>query len=169
VNGDGIDDRVQSFRNVDAWLTGLEAEIELRPTHRLSLPARASFVRGWNDTDDRDLPEIPPLEGSAAARWRFETAAPAWLELESRFAMRQPFVDRAFPEDATPAWAILSLRGGVTLGRWARLRVGVENLLDAEYHEHLTREALLPVGELAAGDEVPAPGRGFFVSLQAGL
>ncbi|MGD8396981.1 MAG: hypothetical protein PVF43_16045 [Candidatus Eiseniibacteriota bacterium] len=46
------------------------------------------------------------------------------------------------------------------------MEIGVENLLDRRYHEHLTHEALLPVGDLAAGDEIPAPGRAIWVDVR---
>ena len=43
-----------------------------------------------------------------------------------------------------------------------RLKAGIANLLDREYSEHLTREALLPVGDLGPGDEIPETGRAFY-------
>ena len=59
------------------------------------------------------------------------------------------------------------MRGGRRFGdRW-QLTVTVENLFDRTYHEHLTREAYLPVGDLAAGDEVPEPGLGATLTLAA--
>jgi outer membrane receptor protein involved in Fe transport len=52
------------------------------------------------------------------------------------------------------------------MGRGIELRVGVENLLDKEYHDHLTREAIMPVGDLGAGDEIPQPGRSIVVGVR---
>jgi outer membrane receptor protein involved in Fe transport len=46
------------------------------------------------------------------------------------------------------------------------MEAGVENLFNEDYNEHLTREALLPVGDLKQGDEVPAPGRSFQISFR---
>jgi iron complex outermembrane receptor protein len=169
VNGDGIPDGIRSFRNVDADLAGFEAGFDLRPGRRWEIPVSLEFVRGWNRTDERDLPEIPPLEGTAAVRLAVDPGRPATLELAGRFALRQPFVDPEFPEDETPAWGTLAVRGEIDLPARVRLRAAVENLLDAEYHEHLTREALLPVGDLAAGDEIPSPGRSVELSLSAGF
>jgi outer membrane receptor protein involved in Fe transport len=55
------------------------------------------------------------------------------------------------------------------LVRRLRLEAGVENLLDTTYHEHLTREVALPVGDLRQGDEVPAPGRYAYLTLRLEL
>jgi outer membrane receptor protein involved in Fe transport len=47
-----------------------------------------------------------------------------------------------------------------------RIEAGIENLLNRLYHEHLTREALMPVGDLAAGDEIPESGRWAYIQLR---
>ncbi|MGA0369771.1 MAG: hypothetical protein ACO3N7_10015, partial [Kiritimatiellia bacterium] len=62
------------------------------------------------------------------------------------------------------SFAVLHLRGGTEIRPGWTLEAGIENLLDREYHEHLTREVLLPEGDLMAGDEVPNPGRTFTLS-----
>jgi outer membrane receptor protein involved in Fe transport len=82
-----------------------------------------------------------------------------WVELQWRFAARQDRVDETFPENETPSWNTLNLRMGWEPSDGTEFEVGVANLLDENYHLHLTREALLPVGDLGAGDEVPEPGR----------
>jgi iron complex outermembrane receptor protein len=166
INGDGTEDTIRGFVNTDARLYGGEAAILTRPREHWSIPCSLAWVRGCDRDNDRPLPEIPPLEGRAAVRADYGERHAWWAELGGRFAAEQTRVDETFPEDETPAFAVWHLRGGVELTGWLELRAGVENLFDAEYHEHLTREAMMPVGDLMPGDEIPAPGRSFHLSLR---
>lgn len=162
VNGDGSEDRIRGFENVSARLRGFELALQVRPTDHVSLPVTVAFVSGRNRTHGRPLPEIPPLEGSVSVRTRLRGERQVRLEVGSRFAAAQEDIDDEFGEDATAAWAIVRIEGSVKLYQMIRIKAGVENLLDATYHEHLTREALLPVGGLEAGSEISAPGRSFY-------
>ena len=166
VNGDGVEDVLRGFRNVDAELVGGEVSARWRPCEGVTIPVALSYVDGRNTTDDRDLPEIPPLIAQIATRY---DQAGWWCELGARLAARQDQVDETFPEDETPSYQVVHLRGGATLHERVDLEVGIENLFDEEYHQHLTREALLPVGDLKGGDEIPEPGRFVYVSVSCKL
>ncbi len=163
VNGDGTVDRVKGTVNQDAEMWGLEASLRMQLGQGLSVPMNLGWVRGQT-TDGDDLPEIPPLEFDAALRWEGSQESRPYGELGMRFAYKQDHIDPAFGEDETPSFAVLHLRGGMEIVPGWIIEAGIENLLDREYHEHLTREALMPLGDLAAGDEVPAPGRSFTLS-----
>jgi iron complex outermembrane receptor protein len=167
VNGDGQEDSVRGFENTDAHFLGFELSARLKLYRGLSLPLALSYVWGRNAGDGRPLPEIPPLTGHAALRYEHVVSPrlDLWLETGVRFAARQGLVDDRFPEDATDAWAALRVELGARFYRKITLRVSLENLLDADYNEHLTRESLLANGALRPGDEVPAPGRGVLLSL----
>ncbi len=159
VNGDGTVDLVRGFRNVDAETVGGELRAVCRPGEQISVPATLAYVAGRNTTDGRDLPEIPPLSGSLGLRVDSVRADAWWVETGVRFSARQTRVDEAFPEDETASFQVVHLKGGLELLDGLHLEVGVENLFDEDYNEHLTREAVMPVGDLGAGDEIPAPGR----------
>lgn len=164
VNGDGTVDTVRGFRNIDAELLGGEVAMALTLAEGWTLPASLSYVEGRNTTDGRDLPEIPPLGGEAAIRYDASGNLSWWAEAGLRFAATQDRIDETFPEDETAAYQVFHLRAGLALACGLELEAGVENLFDEDYNEHLTREAVLPAGDLAAGDEVPAPGRSFYVT-----
>jgi iron complex outermembrane receptor protein len=167
VNGDGAPDLIRGFRNVDATLYGAETSVQIRVDPQWSVPTALAYVRGENDTEGKPLPEIPALEGRAAVRCDFTKPGPGWVELGGRFIDRQYRIDAAFGEDKTPGYAVWHLRSRLDVGHGIELRVGVENLLDKEYNEHLTREAInVPPGDLAAGDEIPQPGRSFVVAVR---
>lgn len=166
INGDGNPDLIRGYENIDARLYGAEAALTLKLGERWWIPMTLSYVRGENTTDDRDLPEIPPLEGRAALRYVDTTANPWWVQFGGRFVARQDKVDEEFPEDETAGFSVFHLRAGAVANRKFHVEAGIENLFDQDYHEHLTRESLLPVGDLMAGDEIPAPGQSVYVSFR---
>lgn len=167
VNGDGTPDLVRGFRNVSARLLGGELEFVPRWGDHFSVPVSFSVVYGENVSDQRPLPEIPPWELAVALRTAHSTPVPWWAELGTRVVGPQDRIDPEFPEDRTPAFSVMHLRAGA--GPWHALQIeaGIENLLDADYHEHLTREAVMAAGDLAPGDEIPAPGRSFNLGVRA--
>jgi len=169
VNGDGIDDLIRGYTNVEATLWGGEISAVYQPTTRFSLPMSLAYVRGENDDAGAPLPEIPPLEGRLAGRYELGGRYPGWIELGGRFADRQDRIDPAFGENATPGFAVWHLRTAFRFGGRVELQFGVENLFDKQYHEHLTREASMAVGDLQAGDEIPQPGRSVIVSTRVTL
>lgn len=166
VNGDAVDDVIKGFVSCDATLAGGELAASWRPHARVRVPVVLSYVRGRNTTDDRDLPEIPPLAGTAEVRVLLRQTTSCWLRAGARFAADQEHIDPLFGEDRTGGWTVWYLGlethpvGGLTVS------LLLDNLTDKLWWSHLTREAVLPLGGLAAGDEVPAPGRGFVGSVR---
>jgi iron complex outermembrane receptor protein len=167
VNGDGRVDRVKGTVNEDAELFGAEASALLTLRPGIVLPIRFSVVRGEVIDSGTPLPEMPPLELRAALRWQEPETQSWFVEFGGFFAAEQDRIDPEFGEDETPSFALFHVRGGKTLSAHWRIEAGIENLFDREYHEHLTREALLPEGDLKPGDEVPGPGRGFHLAVKA--
>jgi iron complex outermembrane receptor protein len=167
VNGDTNPDIVRGFRNVDARLLGGELQAIGRLTAHLTVPSTFAVVYGHDTTNDQPLAEIPPWEFETGLRFAQGGRHPWWSLVGVRTVGSQDRVDPDFGEDATDGFATVHVRGGVMLVPQVRLEAGVENLLDTTYHEHLTREAALAVGDLMAGDEVPAPGRFVHLSVRA--
>jgi len=166
VNGDGVEDVVRGFRNVDARLYGGEGSAVFRPLAVLSISLSIAYVRGRNTSDDTNLPRIPPLEGRASCRIDLGRRVPWWAEFGGRLAARQTKIDNDFPESETPGFAVFHLRGGFEVFRRLRIDAGVENLFDQEYTEHLTPWAAVGSGDLQQGDEIPEPGRDFHVGFK---
>ncbi len=141
---------------------GIEGSISV-PLGALTADAGFSWLRGKNDQDDEPLYQMPPAElsfalGQPAARgfyWRGQL----------RLVARQNRIAKRFAngtEDRTPGFATLDGEFGWRLGETAFLRsmdigVGLHNLADKRYHEHLT--------DGVSGQELAAPGRGISLSL----
>ena len=169
INGDAIPDWVRGFRNVEARLLGGEVNAVARLSHRWTLPLGFAAVYGQDLTNRQPLAEIPPWELQSGVRFANGGRLPWWSQVGARTVGRQDRIDPDFGEDATPGFTTVHLRGGVLVKPHLRFEAGIENLLDASYHEHLTREVALPVGDLRAGDELPAPGRSAYVVVRADL
>lgn len=167
VDGDGIIDNVRGFVNTDARLYGAEFSVVLKPFEHWSFPASISYVRGKQADGGGNLPEIPPLEARLAVRADYVTrSVPWWVEFGGWFAARQDKVSSEFPEDTTPGFAVFHIFAGAQPVKGLRLLVGIENLFDKDYHEHLTREVALATDDLSAGSEIPNPGRSFHAMMR---
>jgi iron complex outermembrane receptor protein len=142
------------FTGRDAVLAGVEGSAELSITRALVIDATASFVRGTlrgtpdslpADADlgrparagSRDLPLMPPLQGRLGARFE----RPRWFGGAGlRAAARQERLGDY--ETPTAGYAVADLSAGLRLVGGARLHtltLRVDNLLDQEYREHLSR------------------------------
>jgi iron complex outermembrane receptor protein len=164
VNGDGQDDLVRGFVNVDATLYGGELSLTWRPSRRIDVPMTLAYVRGENDTTGNPLPQIPAPELYISSRFALSKSRTSWVEFGGRLVARQDRIDPDFNENATPSYTVWHLRGGVKIGRNLVLEGGIENLFNEEYWEHLTPTTALPVGDLSRGQEIPQPGRALFLA-----
>jgi iron complex outermembrane receptor protein len=116
-------------------------------------------VRGEDEERGVPLPEIPPLELRLALSRSFGGRVSGRVELGGRYVARAERIDPDFPESETPGFTVWHLRARFGLTRALSLAAGVENLLDRQYVEHLTREAAGNVPGLDPGQEIPQPGR----------
>ncbi len=169
VDGDGVVDRVRGFHNVDAVLMGGEVVAEPKLTTFLTLPTSFAIVQGQNTTQNRPLPEIPPWELASALRVSLGQSLPWWSQVGGRYVAAQDRIDVDFGENATPAHFTAHVRGGVRLFERWDLEATVENVLNEDYHEHLTRESVFAEGSLSQGGEIPAQGRSVHVAVGAQL
>lgn len=143
---------VYQFRGNDAVLKGFEGSVDWRAIGDLVVQGTASYVRGALAETDRPLPLIPPLQGRLA----LEYAPTSWFaRAEAELAARQDRVGEF--ETETPGYAVFHLSAGLRFNLGGRLNVltlGVENLTDEVYRNHLSR-----VKEI-----MPEAGRGLSVS-----
>lgn len=81
-----------------------------------------------------------------------------WDDLEARMATPQNRVARILAdEDGTDGYFVVNVRKGSTLGPGIDLSIGIDNLFDVHYHEHLS------FGNL------PNPGRSFYLTLSCSI
>ncbi|MDZ8118141.1 TonB-dependent receptor domain-containing protein [Pontiella agarivorans] len=165
VNGDLTPDLIRGFVNTDAVLAGGEIDGTILLSDHWSIPFSAAYVRGRDVSEHKNLPLIPPLNGHLGVRWEWDKSVHPWAEAMLRMAAKQDRIDSRYPETETPGYQVVDLRGGIQLPGGCNLEAGIENLFDQDYTEHLSRETVLPAGDLAAGEKVPMPGRFFYASV----
>ncbi len=135
---------VQSVINLDAEAQGLEAELNARPTDRLTLQISASFM----DTEvkdillpdlttvvNHDLPQAPSFSGNALARYEFPLAAGmASVQADVQYSDAFCFTVLCAPVEEEEAYTVANARIGYApgKGRW-EVAAFVNNLLEEEY------------------------------------
>ncbi len=156
----------RSFANVDATLAGGELYGSLPILFgRVFVSGDLSYVRGSQDGDAArgiapgPLPEMPPLRARIGARYDDGR----WFgSLEGIAAADQHRVDPGLNETRTPGWGILNASAGLRY-RWLRATIGVTNLFDRLYTEHLSFQR----DPFRSGVRVPEPGRTLYVNTSA--
>lgn len=138
-------------------LHGFEAQGKWQFSRGHWLKAGLSVVRGSNDALDEPLFQMPAdeftlgWEGGVAANWT--------MDVTGRFVRRQNRVATVFSrgsENATPGFATADVGATWRYAKSQSLRIGVKNLFDREYHEHLA--------EGVSGQEIAMPGRSLVVA-----
>jgi iron complex outermembrane receptor protein len=153
-------------RNVDAASHGGELGLEYPLDRHWSLEGSLAYVHGENRSDDRPLPQIPPLD----ARFGLNYARDAW---SAGFLVRGVAAQNRYDLDRgsivgkdlgpAPGFAVLSLNGGWRISETLQLAAGIDNLLDRNYAEFVSRAGGNGMGGAIAGyvqtTRVNEPGR----------
>lgn len=166
---------VADVRNVDATVYGAEADLTWRFARSWSATGTLAWVRGSNDTDDTALAQQPPLEGRLALEYNDGTFSYGGL---LRVVARQDRVDVgsgsivANGRDLGPTagFATLALNAGWRPNKVTLLTVGVDNVFDRTYREHLSQGSAAIAGYEALSNEIiNEPGRTFWLKAQVAL
>lgn len=153
--------QVEMVRNIDATTLGGEAGLNYTLAPGLRLSPSVAYVRGNNTTDNHPLAQLPPLETRLSLDWERRTwSLGSLLRVvtdQDRYAVDEGNI---VGQDLgpTPGFAVFSLNAGWKLRPDARLAVGVDNLFDRRYAEHLSRAGDLVPG-FAQTTRVEEPGR----------
>lgn len=151
---------IQTYRNVDAFITGFRLLGQFRFLH-----LESHYTWAENLTDRTPLSEIPPLHFRVEARPRWEMASWAFIpRLAFVYEARQDRVNEALNETPTPAW--YRVDAGITATwRALHLEMGVENLTNELYTRHLSYIR----NPFAGGVRVYEPGRRITLTVWTGF
>lgn len=159
----------KSARNVDVSTYGVEADAAYRLAPSWKATATLAHIWGNNDTDDRPLPQVPPLEGTLALDYDNGTYTAGVL---MRAVAAQDRVDVGSGSivgqdlDESDAFTVVSLHGGYRAGKQVELTAGVDNLFDETYAEHISR-AGAAVPDFEQTEQVNEPGRTYWLKATA--
>jgi iron complex outermembrane receptor protein len=151
----------ETVRNIDATVWGGEASVSYKVTPQWRLQASIASSRGSNDTDNLALAQQAPLEMriSSDYQWQDWSFGTLWrlVDAQTRIAPKQGTIV-GLDSTATAGFGTLAVNASKTFAQQWRFSVGIDNLLDKTYQEHLSRQAATIPGYTAT-ERVNEPGR----------
>ncbi len=164
--GINLNNNALIYQNIDARIWGFEVEGSVNITEELSAFGNISYTNGQNSTLDIPLYQIPPFSYDMTVTYE----ADFWsVGGHLQGALKQSRVDdnimMGSGRDAgeTDGYATLDLFASLTVMQNTKLRIGVSNLFDKFYANHLNRESLND----ATTVRVDEPGRSFYFRIQS--
>lgn len=160
---DGMMGKTSQARNVDARIMGGELGAAYALTSNWTTDATLAYAWGKNTTDDRALPQMPPLEARFGLTYEQDdwSAGGLWrvVARQGRVAEGQGNVV-GYDFDESAGFAVFSLNGAYKLSKNFKVSAGVDNLFDKDYAEHLNLAGNAGFGYPADNPEsIHEPGR----------
>lgn len=129
-------------RNVDATIAGTEVGIGYQFTDALQADVSAMYAWGENTTNNTPLPQISPLEGRLNLRYvQDKYTLGALLRVvdgQSRISKYEGNIV-GYDLKESSGFGVLSLNGTYNLNKDVDFAVGIDNVLDKTYTEHLNK------------------------------
>ena len=150
---------VRQFINIDeAFKTGFELSWNQELFAGLASQVAVAYTYGQDLERDEPLPEIAPLDLRFSIYGKYFEGR-LKPEATFRYVAEQARVSKEFGEAVTPAFNLLDLQIGYQITDNFSANIGVNNLLDTNYFEHLNRSVR------GANAPIFAPGRNIFANL----
>jgi iron complex outermembrane receptor protein len=165
---DGIlpDDRASIYRNVEARLIGGEVDFIGSFAKNWRSRVTLSYVWANNESENEPIAQTPPLEGLVS----LEYLADKWrLGGQFRAAATQTRADddpnTGSAQDAreTPGYGAVDLYGEYEFVKDVKLQLGVQNLFDQNYSNHLNKPNLFDPDSV----QINEPGLSAWIKLAA--
>ena len=153
-------DKADIYRNVDAELMGAELEGQWSLNTALDFSASLAYVHADNIRDNRPIAQIPPVNG----KLQLDYEKAAWgIGSRMRFAGRQNRIDPFSQQEVgeTPGYGVFDIYGHYNINDTFNLRIGIDNLADKTYAEHVNRANLLDLESI----KVNEPGRAIWAKV----
>ena len=129
-------------RNVDATIAGAEAGLAYQLTDQIQADISAMYAWGENTTDHTALPQIAPLEGRFNLRYVQEkyNLGLLWrvVAAQDRTSYREGNII-GYDLEESKGFGTLSLNGTYNIQKDLDLSVGIDNVLNKNYTEHLNK------------------------------
>ena len=156
--GMGAPDPLQ-FSNTEARFYGFDVEARYSLSDRLTLRAIANVVRGERKDINDYLYRVSPDNVILALDYTSED----WLvSLESISYAAQDRISLTNLEQDTEAYSVLNLSGLIEFAAGAELRLGVENLLNEAYFDHLAAYNRAYNTDIQTRSRMPGLGRNIY-------
>ncbi|MDQ9887577.1 TonB-dependent copper receptor [Acinetobacter pittii] len=154
-------------KNVDATIAGAEAGIGYQFTDHIQADLSAMYAWGKNTTDDKPLPQISPLEGRLNIRYVADkyNLGLLWRAVaeQNRVSLHQGNIV-GYDLKPSKGFSTLSLNGSYNLRKDIDVSVGIDNVLDKTYTEHLNKAGNAGFG-FASEEQFNNIGRNYWVRM----
>lgn len=159
--------RSQAY-NVDARIAGGELGVAYDLTSNWNADATLAYAWGENRSDGEPLPQMPPLEARLGLSYAHNdwSAGALW-----RVVAEQNRVDEGAGNvvgqdiGKSAGFGVFSLNGAYRLSEQLKLSVGVDNLFDKAYAEHLNLAGNSAFGYPADSIAINEPGRSLWAKV----
>jgi iron complex outermembrane receptor protein len=154
--------------NIDATRYGAEADVAYKLDSNLTLRGGIAYVHADNDTHNVPLAQTPPLEGTLGLDYK----AGAWtFGSVFRAVAKQDRIDEGYGtivgqdlSSATAGFGTLALNANYQTDESMRFSIGMDNVFDKTYAEHISKSATSITGYSdATGVRVNEPGRSVWI------
>ncbi|GAA5632147.1 TonB-dependent receptor [Acinetobacter sp. NRRL B-65365] len=163
----GANDRSPLARNVDATIAGAEAGVGYQFTDHIQADVSAMYAWGKNTSDGRALPQIAPLEGRINLRYIEEkySLGLLWRAVakQNRISLNEGNIV-GYDMTETKAFNTLALNGTYKLTNAVDVSVGIDNVLDKTYTEHLNKAGASMFG-YGASEQFNNIGRNYWMRM----
>lgn len=161
------DKRKPLARNVDATIAGAEVGVGYQFNDHFQADLSTMYAWGENTSDDRALPQIAPLEGRLNLRYVDEkySLGLLWRAVakQNRISLNEGNVV-GYDMNESKAFDILAVNGTYKLTDAVDVSVGIDNLLDKAYTEHLNKAGASMFG-YAASEQFNNIGRNYWMRM----
>ena len=153
-----------SAKNIDATIAGAEAGIGYQFTDAIQADVSAMYAWGENSTDHRALPQIAPLEGRVNLRYVQDkyTLGALWrvVAAQDRISLNEGNIV-GYDINESKAFNTLALNATYNLMKDVDVAIGVDNLLNQTYTEHLNKAGSSGFG-FASNEQFNNTGRNYW-------
>jgi iron complex outermembrane receptor protein len=133
------------WRNVDAMLAGVEADLQWNLTRNLATRANLAYTWGENRDTGKALYGIAPLEANLIVEWhdrlfdegRWSIGTKLRLVAAQNRADINPTTGSGYDVARSAAFALLDIFATLRWREGVALRVGIDNVTNAAFAEHL--------------------------------
>ena len=152
------------FANVDAEIYGLDLGYEFEISAAWLLRGNLGYVRGKRKDVADNLYRIAPLSSFIELMYKQERY---FISVESIAASKQDKVSAFNDEKPTSGWGTANLRGGYSLNETFAVSLGVENIFDKAYQDHLGGYNRVMGSDVPLRERIYAMGRNYYLRLNA--
>jgi iron complex outermembrane receptor protein len=150
------------FTNIDAKLYGADVNWQFPINQHFKLSGIASYVRGTREDNNDDLYRIMPLN----TRFNLHYQQGTWQSnLAIHFYHKQSHVSQLNNEKASKGYMVIDWQCDYFISKGGVARLGVNNLLNKQYNDHLNGINRAAGSDIAVGSKMPAMGRNVYLAI----